>query len=640
MAHITFIAHGRKTDIQAESGETLLSAAQRCGVELDAPCSGGGICGKCRIRLLSGELDSPRTRHLSDTEYAQGWRLACESRALSDAAVEIPDGAGAYRDRMKAADLSSAGEFALFNDARQRLETAGFAFDSGLRVLCVRVDPPTAEDSMPDNERLARALMALTGASRVTYTCRALKRLARTLRTSEFDVRCVVRHSEDDARVLDVLPSGDASPVAGLAVDLGTTSVAALLVDLQDGSVLAGGSIGNGQIRYGADVIGRLIESGREGGEERLRQAVVEETLLPLMRALCKAAGVAPEDVYRASLAGNTAMNHLLLGLYADPVRTEPYVPSFFHCDDLPARDVGLSLHPDAELILAPNVGSYVGGDITAGCFASLLWNDDALSLLVDLGTNGELVLGNREFLICCACSAGPAFEGGDISCGMRATDGAIDSMRIDSETWVPSYTLIGNAEQPAGLCGSGLIDCVAELFRHGVIDARGRFRQAHERVRFDEHGMGSYIIAFREDTGAPRDIALTEADIDSFIRAKAAIFSATMTMLAAVGMSPDMLDHVYVAGGIGSGIDMDNAVAVGMLPDIDRSRFRYAGNTALTGAWAMLSSRQCRERVDALACEMAYLELSREPGYMDAFVAACFLPHTDAALFPSANRA
>lgn len=636
MGQITFRANGSEVRIDANRGDSLLSVAQRANVAIDAPCSGNGACGKCRVRLIEGELESPRTRHITGAEYAMGWRLACASRVLSDAVIDVPDIASAYKRRMKVADLSSAEELDIFNRVRAEIEAAGIAFGSGICCAAVSVSAPTLDDTTPDNERVARALKECTGAEKVTFSFHALRKLARVLRDSDFSIRCVLEIGDDAVRVMDVMPAHDTTPVAGLAVDLGTTTVAALLVDMADGAVLAKGATGNGQIRYGADVINRIIESVKDGGSERLQRAVIEESLLPLIRKLCASAGISPQNVYRMCLAGNTTMNHLLLGVYAEPVRMEPYIPTFFHCDDIRAASLGLDLHPDARLILAPNVGSYVGGDITAGVFASMMWDREEMALFIDLGTNGELVLGNREFLIGCACSAGPAFEGGDISCGMRATDGAIDSIKIDRETMEPTCTTIGRTPHPAGICGSGLIDLVAELFRSGIIDGRGRFSREGRRVRFDKNGMGEYVIAFREDTGGERDVSINEVDIDNFIRAKGAIFSAAMTMLNAMGMAPSALARVCVAGGIGSGINMDNAVTVGMLPDIDRRRFSYVGNASLSGAWAMLASRQSRERVDALAAGMTYLELSTEPGYMDAFVGACFLPHTDARLFPS----
>ena len=637
MVLITFKVNGSEVRINANKGDHLLSIAQRANVAIDAPCSGNGACGKCRVKLLSGELESPKTRHISDEEYVMGWRLACVSRVLTDVVIGVPDIASAYRSRMKVADISSPKELEIFDRTKAEIEAAGIAFGNGLSAVTVAMDAPTNDDTMPDNERLAWALRSATGAETVTFTFHALKKLARVLRDSDFNVRCVLEAQADGSlSVMDVMPSTQTTPVAGLVVDLGTTSVAALLVNLEDGAILAKASTGNGQIRYGADVINRIIESGRDGGSERLQKAVIEESIRPLAQEMCATAGINMKNVYRMCLAGNTTMNHLLLGLYSEPVRMEPYIPSFFHCDDIRTSSLHMMLHPDARLILAPNIGSYVGGDITAGAFASMLWNREEMALFIDLGTNGELVFGNNEFLMSCACSAGPAFEGGDISCGMRATDGAIDSMTIDPDTMEPHFTTIGNTKRPVGICGSGIIDIIAELFRARIINGKGKFSREGRRVRFDENGMGEYIIAFKEDTHGVRDVSINEVDIDNFIRAKGAIFSATMTMLSSMGMDPSVLDHVYVAGGIGSGINMRNAVTIGMLPDIDLDHFSYIGNSSLSGAYAMLTSDQARRKVDELATTMTYLELSTEPGYMDSFVGACFLPHTDANLFPS----
>jgi len=636
MVSVTFMVNGSEVVLHAMEGDNLLEAARRANVAIDAPCSGNGACGKCKVKLISGELESPKTRHISDEEYAEGWRLSCVSKLVSDVVVEVPDIASAYRSRMRVADISSEKELAIFNSTKAEIEESGIEFRTNLSAVTVTMDEPTIDDTMPDNERLVWKLTEVTGVEKIVVAFPALKKLARVMRESSFTVRCVIETEADHINVLDVLPGDSTTPVAGVVCDLGTTSVAAILVNMEDGSILAKASTGNGQIRYGADVINRIIESGRDGGSDRLQKAVVDESLRPLIQEMCASAKIRPENVYRMCLAGNTTMNHLLLGLYSEPVRTEPYIPTFFLCDDIRANDLNLGLNSEAKLILAPNIGSYVGGDITAGAFASMLWNKEELSLFIDLGTNGELVFGNNEFLMSCACSAGPAFEGGDISCGMRATDGAIDSFTVDKETMEPTFTTIGNTEHPVGICGSGIIDIIAELFRAGIINGKGKFSREGKRVRFDENGMGSYVVAFKEVTGGVRDVEINEVDIDNFIRAKGAIFSATMTMLESMGMDPSVLGHVYVAGGIGSGINMKNAVTIGMLPDIDLDLFSYIGNSSLSGAYAMLTSAQSREKVDELARSMTYLELSTEPGYMDSFVGACFLPHTDSNLFPS----
>jgi uncharacterized 2Fe-2S/4Fe-4S cluster protein (DUF4445 family) len=283
-------------------------------------------------------------------------------------------------------------------------------------------------------------------------------------------------------------------------------------------------------------------------------------------------------------------------------------------------------------------VGSYVGGDITAGILASGLWRSEELQLFIDLGTNGELVFGNNEFLLCCACSAGPAFEGGGIRDGMRATEGAVEAVTLEAAGFVPTLSVIGGG-MPAGICGSGLIDLVSELFRTGAIDGRGRFVASGERFSRDAHDLGSYTLAFADETTTGEPIQLSEVDIDNFVRAKGAIYSAISVMLAATGFATSDISRVLIAGGIGSGINVENAVAIGLFPDIARSAYRYLGNTSLLGARAMAESSRVRRKVDELASGMTYLELSSEPGYMDAFIAACFLPHTDASLFPSVGE-
>jgi len=638
MFTITFrFETGDAVSISANAGEKLLDVARKANVAIDAPCSGNGVCGKCRVRLVSGYLDAPINRHISNEEYEAGWRLACLAQISGDAEIEVPDIASAYRSRMKMADLSSPEEIAIFEDLHRQLEEAGISFGSDLSFLSLDLPEPSLEDTMPDNERLLRAVEEATGVAQASIMLPywVLRELGQTLRESGFRVKCVISRDNDRILIRDVLPQDSKEPLVGFALDLGTTSLAGVLVDLETGKILAKASGGNGQIRYGADVINRIIESDREGGRKRLQDAVIKESIIPMLAFMYRTANINPRRIYRMVLAGNTTMNHLLLGLYADPIRMEPFVPSFFHTDHLFVRDIQLKMNPLAELIVAPNIGSYVGGDITAGALVSMIWNNPEMSLFIDLGTNGELVFGNSEFLMSCACSAGPAFEGGDISCGMRATDGAVEACTIDKETMEPTMTVVGGVA-PAGICGSGIIDIIAELFRCGIINGKGKFVREGARVLHDEHGMGSYVLAWKKDTGGVKDVVINEVDIDNFIRAKGAIFSATQTMLRSLGFDTSVIERVYVAGGIGSGINMRNAVTIGMFPDIPLENFHYIGNSSQAGAYAMLLSSQAREKVFELGRSMTYLELSNEPGYMDEFVAACFLPHTDAGLFPS----
>lgn len=499
------------------------------------------------------------------------------------------------------------------------------------------MEEPSLDNTMPDNERLEWAVEAACGVSKVKMPFFVLKKLAEVLRASSFEVQCVIRKAEDKVEILDVLPAGVPAPVCGLAVDIGTTSVAGLIINMQTGEILAKASTGNGQIRYGADVINRIIEQQKDGGRKKLQDAIIHETLNPLIQEMCRAAKIRQDQVYRMCVAGNTTMNHLFAGVDADPVRMEPYIPTFFETNSMYAQDLGLEIYPHARIIIAPNIGSYVGGDITAGTLASAIWNSEEMSLFIDLGTNGELVFGNAEFMMSCACSAGPAFEGGDISCGMRATDGAIEACTIDKETMQPTFKIVGDeGQKPVGICGSGIIDIISELFRCGIISPKGKFIREGERIRHDKYGMGSFVLAFKEEAASVKDIELTEVDIDNFIRAKGAIFSAIRVMLQSLDFDVSMIDRVLVAGGIGSGINMRNAVNIGMFPDIEMEKFTYIGNSSLSGAYTILCSKEAEEKVADVAHNMTYLELSNEPTYMDEFVACCFLPHTDATLFPS----
>ncbi len=539
---------------QAERGVTLLKLARNVGVAISSPCAGNGTCGKCRVRLISGDVEAEKNIRLSEEDYADQWRLACASRVCGDATVWIPGSARAFRNSIKTADLSSPEELARYIAAAERV------FSAGISRGCTE-----------------------TG--------------------------------------------------VGVAVDIGPTTVTAAMLDLATGQVLAKASMGNGQIRYGADVINRIIQAGKPGGGERLRHLVREETVVPIFESLCASAGKTADDISRVIIAGNTTMEHLFVGADVQSIRLEPFVPEFLELHGQTAGGLGLPARADAPVIFAPNVGSYVGGDISAGLLPAMLWNSDELSLFIDLGTNGELVLGNSEFMLCCACSAGPAFEGGDISCGMRATDGAVDSCTIDAETMEPTLSLISD-DKPLGICGSGMISMIGELFRCGIISAQGKFIREGPRIRNDEYGGAAYVFAFPEESATGAALKLTESDLDNFIRAKAAVFSAIRTMLNSLDMTVDDIAHIIIAGGIGSGIDIEKAISIGMLPRAELSKYSYIGNSSLTGACLMLQSDEATEKVFDIGRNMTYVELSMNARYMDEFVAASFLPHTDASLF------
>ena len=634
---VTFqIENSAPVVVDCAAGDNLLELARRANVAIDAPCSGNGSCGKCRVKLIEGELETIPSRHISEAEYEEGWRLSCNCKVLSDCVVMVPDIASAYRSRMKTADLSSPKEIAIFEHTKKELLASGIDFSNNFRAVAVAMAEPTLDDTMPDSERLTWAIQEALGVERVEIPFRVMKKLAFTLRAFRWNVCVKGQLRENVFRCMEIGAPEDTA-IVGCAIDIGTTTVTMVLTDLVTGKLLAKGSSGNGQIRYGADVINRIIQQGRDGGEKKLQDAIIKETLNPILGSLCQTAGIRPDSILRMSIGANTTMNHLLLGVDAEPVRMEPYIPSFFSWEGLKAGDLRLMANPLADVVIAPNIGSYVGGDITAGTLAAGIWDKDEMSLFIDLGTNGEIVFGNRDFLMSCACSAGPAFEGGDISCGMRATDGAIEAAVLDKDTMEPAFTVIGEPGQKiVGICGSGIIDIISELYRCGIINPKGLFVREGRRVKHDAHGMGRYVLAFENESETGREVSINEVDIDNFIRAKGAIYSAIDILLQSVDMTPECIDKVYVAGGIGSGINMKNAVNIGMFPDVELEKFRYIGNSSLTGAYALTISDMAIEKCAEVAANMTYLELSTYPGYMDSFVAACFIPHTDRNLFPS----
>ncbi len=609
------IENGSDVKVLAEAGANILDLMKDNNIHIDAPCSGNGTCGKCRVRVIAGSVEMDRIHSLPDEDYDDQWRLACQSKVIADATIWVPAEAMAFKEDIKTADISSPEELARYEAAIQQI------FDTGIAR-------GVAEAGAGAGNAAAEA-----GAGEAGGTGAA---------------EAGAGASEAGVGNAGALEAGEAGPV-GVAIDIGTTTCTAAMLDLTTGKVLGKSSMGNGQIRYGADVINRIIQQSKEGGVEKLRRAVREETILPMIARLLEESGKQEEEIIRYVIAGNTTMEHLFLGADGQSIRLEPYVPEFLRREGDTIESCGLPGKADGKVIFAPNVGSYVGGDITAGALDAMIWNSEMQSLFIDLGTNGELVFGNSDYLLTCACSAGPAFEGGDISCGMRATTGAIDSVEMDAD-FEPHYSIIGgnsdgmggrtasdggSSIKARGLCGSGLISIISELFRTGAVNAKGKFIGHGRRIRYDEEiGSGEYIVAFEDESASGSELTLTESDLDNFIRAKGAIFSAIQTMLKSLDMDVDCIERVIIAGGIGSGIDIEKAISIGMLPKIDLEKYSYIGNSSLTGACAMLLSDEAEQKVFEIADNMTYIELSTYPGYMDELLAACFIPHTDATLF------
>ncbi len=631
MPTITFHPADRRAD--APAGTELLAAAREAGVDIDAACGGKGTCGQCRVRVLAGELAPGDPGCLSPEETADGWVLACMARlAEKDVTVHVPDRPG--RAGGKFAD-----EEPTVHVAPHLLPTADDLSPVTVRH-CLTVPPPRAGDGLGDLERLLRAMQGSLGDDRpIRCDPHALATLADAVRADGGRVTVTTWPDGPVERIAAVEPGDTTAGHLVAAVDVGTTTVAVELLDAATGRTLAIRSGYNDQISCGLDVIGRINYARRPDRLDELRRRGVESVNGLLSKAAADA-GRAAADIDAVTLSGNTTMTHLLLGLPPEHIRLDPYTPTVLDVPAVTASQAGLAARPTAPVAFSPCVGSYVGGDITAGLLCTeIAAGCDELCLFVDIGTNGELAVGNAEFLLGCACSAGPAFEGGGIGCGMRAAAGAIEKVAVEPETATPAVETIGDVA-PAGICGSGMIDLLANLFAAGWLDPAGKLNRERpsEAIRVDGR-RARYVLASAAEAADGEPIAIDEADIENILRAKAAIYAGASLMLAQLGLGFDDVTHVYIAGGFGRFLNLDQALVLGLVPDLPRERFRFLGNASLAGSHMAAMSAEHRRRQRDLADRMTYLDLSTDPTYMDQYTAALFLPHTDPTRFPTVAR-
>jgi uncharacterized 2Fe-2S/4Fe-4S cluster protein (DUF4445 family) len=417
-------------------------------------------------------------------------------------------------------------------------------------------------------------------------------------------------------------------------MDIGTTTIYGQVIDLISGEVLAEHGEFNGQISYGEDVISRIVYAEKPGGLDKIN-AVVIKTINKILTKIVQRSGVDPEDISTITLAGNTTMTQLMLKVNPRSIRRAPYVPAATLYPPIKAADLGMELGEHVTALVYPAVSSYVGGDIVAGVMGSGIYRTEALTLYLDVGTNAEIVIGNKDWLACAACSAGPAFEGGGLKFGMRAAKGAIEDFSIDPATLETMIITIGNVG-PKGICGSGLITMVAVMFEMGIINNLGKFDRDLDTPRIrEDNGVYEYVLAWKNETQIDRDVTLTEIDIENLIRAKGAIYSGCLTLLTEVGMSIGDIEHIILAGGFGSYVDLGNAMTIGLLPELDANKVTFIGNGSLMGARMSSLTNRIRKDVVEVTKKMTNFELSDTNSYMDNYVAALFLPHTDINQFP-----
>lgn len=624
--------------VTVEDGENLLTAAATAGVYIHAFCGGDGVCGKCKVQMEQGDVISESASSLKASEYEKGIRLACKATVNSDITVRIPDMVKSDGKALKRAPKTTRSISAKSLDAL----IGTWDVDPPVGKLFLKIPPPTLEDNISDMQRLMRAIKnARPDSAEPSYDHPELiHELSEALREANWEVTVILLHGkrkDEPDRIIAVEAGDTTDKLYGLAVDIGTTTCSGVLIDLNNGEIIADGSGYNAQIGYGEDVISRMIYSQRPGGLKGLQEKVVH-TINNIIDEVCKKMIISPSDISYIMTAGNTVMAHLMLAINPKFLREAPYVPSVSQFPLTKAAGLGIMAHPSVRMFLYPCISSYVGGDIVAGVHACQMHKSEEIALFIDIGTNGEIVIGNRDWMVCAACSAGPAFEGGGIKYGMRASQGAIENFQIHPETYDPMVVTIGNSK-PRGICGSGLISIVSELLDAGIIDPQGKFKRDldHPRIREGEDRW-EYVLAWDRDSMIGEDIVITEVDLDNLIRAKGAMYAGYQTLLESVGLSFNDLDRVILAGNFGAYIDLERAISIGLLPDIDRDKFFYLGNASMLGCQISLTNHErFRERV-AVRSLMTNMELSENPDFMNHYMAALFLPHTDMSLFPSAK--
>ncbi len=622
--------------VRVKTGTLLSEAAQLAGIDLNQPCGGQGRCGRCALQVTHGSVRRRSTIRLSEEDLAQGYALACQSVVEGDIQIAVPP-----QEKI---------ERLLTSDRTVAEITVPPGYDSTLdqviQAIPLSLTPPDMSDQTDDWSRLSIGLRQQAGIDQVQVSLRLLQRLGEILRAGEWDVTAILdmqptERSDGPPRLIDVIPGKEMipPPLWAAAIDIGTTTVTVWLVDLITGRVGAQTAQYNQQISRGEDVVSRIVFAGKDGGQENLRQLVLA-TINELLEVACKRVKTDPPlvatDIVKATVVGNSTMVHLFLGIPPENIRKMPFTTAINQVPNLTARDVGVNINPDGTIDCLPGVASYVGADITAGVLSSGLDDAEKVTLFMDVGTNGEIVLGSREWLATCACSAGPAFEGAGVGHGMRATKGAIEDIWINDENLEPTFRVIGNVK-PRGICGSGLIALLAEMFLTAVIDKAGNFNSSHKtsRIRQGEHGW-EYVICFGADTSHGEDIVITHVDVDNLLRAKAAIYAGFTVLADSVGIPLDWVEQVLIGGSFGKYINVEKAIEIGLLPDLPWDKFQFLGNTAVRGAYLALLDRQARERVKEIASRMTYIELSADNTFYDAFMSAMFLPHTDLSRFPS----
>ncbi|MEW6008419.1 MAG: ASKHA domain-containing protein [Candidatus Omnitrophota bacterium] len=637
--NVTFLPDNIKINVPV--GKTILDAAISAGVYIHSSCGGEGVCGRCKVIIKEGKASSAPSGRVSKEEREKGYCLACLSVIESNIVVEIPPESRLEFDKISEEEAFAQRLKGMFSKAEDIdravsfVKSDIFSHSPLATKLFLKLEPATLEDKTSDLERVYREIRKKEDLKIMQTGLANIRRLGEILRSSNWDITVTLGRRGGTNEVVLVQPGDTSNKNYGFAFDIGTTTVSGQLIDLNARTILGTKASHNKQASFGTDIISRIVFAKNIEGLERLHHAVID-VMNDMIRDLINANSIDLNDVTCCLCAGNPTMMHLLLKIDPTYIRREPYVPTANFIPVIRASEAGIKINPRGLLATVPSVASYVGGDTVAGIVSCGIDKSRVLTLLIDVGTNGEIVLGNKDWLVACAASAGPAFEGSGVSCGMRATKGAIQRVSIDKNTLEAKYETILDAA-PVGICGSGYIDLLAEMLYAGIIDGSGKINPKRDSSKIiNTDTAKAFVVVKGENSGSGNDIVITDEDIDNLKRSKAAIFAAAATLVRHMGIKLNDIKKIFIAGGFGTYLDIQKAIAIGLLPDLDKQRFLFVGNSSLAGAREILLSSQAMNQAEEIAKKITYFELSTESSYMDEYTAALFFPHTDRSKFPS----
>ncbi|MFN3550667.1 MAG: ASKHA domain-containing protein [Endomicrobiia bacterium] len=638
MSYVKIKVVPENKEFLAEKSKNLLVSLISSGINIYADCGGEGVCGKCKVKIISGEYNSLDSHLISKEEQQNNIVLACKTFPETDIVLEV------LKETKMVSEEISLCYYSKFEDLKYLIKEKKSDLNPVIKILEVELNKPDLQNPISDFENLKTCLLEKQIKNVCFKNIKILQNLPLIIRKNEWKINLVLNEidfSKDEYNIVEILPAKENKDFYGIAVDLGTTTVVVSLINLKNFETVITKSTLNQQMVYGADVITRIMYAEKDNGLEKLNQKVVD-TINQVVNSICREKNISFNNIYTAVVAGNTTMIHLLLKIYPGYIRRQPYVPAVSFFPSIDVKDVKININQEGKIYLLPLVGSYVGGDIVGGVVSVGMDFSEDISVLLDLGTNGEIVLGNKEFLISAACSCGPAFEGVGIKSGIRAVYGAIEEISIKEDKI--EYKVIGDIK-PLGICGSGLIDVTVELFKNGVIDRSGKFANdvknefLLKRIRKNDDDEYEFLVLEKELTANNKDIVITESDIQNILRSKGAIFHGLYTLLKYLDLSFKDIKKIYISGGFGCFLNIEKAKILGLLPDLENEKFVISGNTSLTAAKMFLVSKNFRERVYKVAKKMAYIDLSSLSMYINEYSSSLFIPHTDLSLFPTVAK-